>query len=677
MELRKYQQEIVSASLEALKVRSAKILVKSPTGSGKSVMSLEIIKPFIEANESILVVAPQLELTKQLEATYSSIAEVNVIHGKNGLDTSKPINVTTLQTLHRRDLLDYKPSLIVLDEAHFGFSGKMLQDVFETFSDCKYLMMSATPFDTRGKLLVGFSEVIDLYSTTDLINDGYLVPVKAYAPVAPNLKGITVRSGEFVNSELDEKFNKSEIIDDIVKKTLPLIGDKQTVVYAINISHAENLAKSYAASGISAKAVSSNTPRDERDHLINEFKNGSIQMLTNVAILTTGVDIPQISCIVLAGATRSQNKYHQIVGRGLRTANDKDSCTVLDCASTIKDLGYPTSEIFEMNKKKATKAKVLCTHCNSSKVSLKSATVVNGETHLKYDCRACNRSFETIELNPSSACEECNHVQEHPSITVKRVNNTYEFTRTCENCSNATIYRIIEITDKVLAEITEPQKKLINSRKGELLRAFILRLNVLQSEGLEYGEYCSRIADASNHVPITVNGAYEYLTIDNVDEVCSKAPSYQSTLDKLLLHGVSPKGMESIIAGTASVEMYARYGEISYLSKTNDGKNKVYKHFSSKMIKFELYHIKKDMSALHAGGYPTAKVIQYAVTNLDKVSDAIAAKYGTNKRTSMQRAYMRLLAPFLPSFAGSFNPVTALRDLGFKLNTNSYTLLEV
>jgi ATP-dependent helicase IRC3 len=71
-------------------------------------------------------------------------------------------------------------------------------------------------------------------------------------------------------------------------------------------------------------------PADKRAQALLDFRNGIIQVMVNVAVLTEGFDDPGVSCIAMARPTRSEGLYAQCVGRGTRLAPGKQNCLVLD-----------------------------------------------------------------------------------------------------------------------------------------------------------------------------------------------------------------------------------------------------------------------------------------------------------------------------------------------------------
>src|SRR5262249_36273516 len=84
-----------------------------------------------------------------------------------------------------------------------------------------------------------------------------------------------------------------------------------------------------------------------REQIRNASMNGNVQVIVNIATLTTGVDMPWIGCLSLARPTKSEMLLTQIWGRGLRTHPNKPDCIVLDHSMSTLDLGLPTDIHFD------------------------------------------------------------------------------------------------------------------------------------------------------------------------------------------------------------------------------------------------------------------------------------------------------------------------------------------
>ena len=111
---------------------------------------------------------------------------------------------------------------------------------------------------------------------------------------------------------------------------------RQTIVYAVGIKHAENLAAVFNDAGIPAAVILGNTPPEIRHELMRQFSAGRLKVLVNVEVTTEGVDLPDAACVVLARPTMSLALYLQMAGRGLRPKPDGGNCLLLDLAGNVE-----------------------------------------------------------------------------------------------------------------------------------------------------------------------------------------------------------------------------------------------------------------------------------------------------------------------------------------------------
>ena len=119
---------------------------------------------------------------------------------------------------------------------------------------------------------------------------------------------------------------------------------RQTVVYAVSVMHARNLADVFNDAGISAGVLVSDTPDRARAELIHRFRQGDLNALINVAVATEGFDLPDAACILLTRPTMSLALYLQMTGRGLRPKPDSGDCVVLDMAGNSLRHGLPEKD---------------------------------------------------------------------------------------------------------------------------------------------------------------------------------------------------------------------------------------------------------------------------------------------------------------------------------------------
>jgi superfamily II DNA or RNA helicase len=107
---------------------------------------------------------------------------------------------------------------------------------------------------------------------------------------------------------------------------------------------AEEYAAEFTLRGITARAVSTETPAAERSLYLGAFKRGQIQVLTNVNVLTEGFDDPATSCCILARGCGSPGLYLQMCGRILRPTAGKRDAILLDLRGVSHEHGRPEDD---------------------------------------------------------------------------------------------------------------------------------------------------------------------------------------------------------------------------------------------------------------------------------------------------------------------------------------------
>ncbi|NRA60547.1 MAG: ATP-dependent helicase, partial [Psychrobium sp.] len=126
------------------------------------------------------------------------------------------------------------------------------------------------------------------------------------------------------------------IIEQVVSLAEQRVG---VMIFAATTNHAREII-GYLADE-SCAMILGDTPYEQRDQIINDFKDKKIKYLVNVAVLTTGFDAPHVDFIALLRPTQSLGLFQQIVGRGLRLSPDKEDCLIIDYAGSGFDIYSP------------------------------------------------------------------------------------------------------------------------------------------------------------------------------------------------------------------------------------------------------------------------------------------------------------------------------------------------
>ena len=245
---------------------------------------------------------------------------------------------TTLQTFKRRlddgdDLFEAAPRLVVWDECHWGYAGKTGKALLEWAKDvaAPVLGLTGTPKSPEAFTLAC------RHTFKDLMDKGYLArPEVRSRRTGVSWKPKRNRDGDFTGKSLRELSTNNRRNRQIVKEYLDNVDlyDK-TLVFACNIKHADLLAQRLSDDGVAARPVHSRREQEENERAIRQFASGEVEVLVNVAKMTTGVDIPDIRTVFLCRPTASDILFAQMVGRGARRADGMESFNIVEFTDNV------------------------------------------------------------------------------------------------------------------------------------------------------------------------------------------------------------------------------------------------------------------------------------------------------------------------------------------------------
>ena len=340
--LRPYQKSAVAAVISRFKEqKQRRMLLYLPTGAGKTVIATHIIKTLRTTRGfgKVLFVAHRREIIDQTARTIRRHLPRLKVQIEQGERTSRgecAVTLASVQSLVRRKE-KYNPkeyALIICDECHRALapSWEEVIDYFHSQADKDTLLlgMTATPQRTDGKsALEVFGRTAFEISRPDLEDLGYLVPMR-YFTVRGNLDldKVKMSAGDFQVGALSKVMNTPTTRALTVKAWIEQGEGKKTIAFCAGVDHALNLAADFAALGVHAEKIDGKTK--DRGEILKRFADGEIKVLTNYGVLTEGFDDPTVECVLMARPTTSPLVYTQCIGRGLRTAPEKNACVVID-----------------------------------------------------------------------------------------------------------------------------------------------------------------------------------------------------------------------------------------------------------------------------------------------------------------------------------------------------------
>lgn len=345
-DLRPYQSGVIEKCRTAVAAGKRRILLVCPTGGGKTVIAASIAAGVAEKKKRGLFFAHRRELVKQSAAKlYDHGVDAGIIQAGFPSRPDVPFQVASVQTFWARamrSMVIEKPAadLVVVDEAHHA-TAHTYEKILETYPEAVILGLTATPCRGDGRGLGNaFDALIECPSVQTLIDLGFLVPTKVFAPTIPDLDGVKVRHGDYVEAQLQERMDQPKLTGDIIAHWHRLAGRRRTVVFASGVEHSVHLRDEFQRSGVWAEHIDASTPVEDRDRILEDLAAGKVEVVTNAMVLTEGWDSPSVSCIVLARPTKSMGLYRQMVGRVLRTFPGKDYALVLDHAGATLQHGF-------------------------------------------------------------------------------------------------------------------------------------------------------------------------------------------------------------------------------------------------------------------------------------------------------------------------------------------------
>lgn len=392
MKLRDYQTESITAVKTVLRNGKRKPVLVMPTGAGKSVVFAEIISLAVGKGNKVLWLVHRRNLVFQMRDTLKDFdIDAGIIMAGEEPTPKKQVQIGTVQTYGRRlekDTLQIKDyfdaDLVMIDEAHRSIS-PTYQKILDLYKDKIVIGCTATPMraDQRGLGEV-YDSIVEVVGVKELTDKGYLSPARYFAPSDIDLSKITMQMGDYQVKALGGKMNTPKLVGDIVENWLKFADDRKTIVFAVNVKHAKSITEAFEKAGITSYHLNARSPDSEREYVFKQMESGEIKVITNVALYQEGMDVPGISCVVMARPTKSLGLYKQCCGRGLRPSPGKENCIIMDHGGVIYEHGFLDEAVFWSldGKKKAW----------STKLPPKESQPVR--------CKACNAVFKGLPVCP-------------------------------------------------------------------------------------------------------------------------------------------------------------------------------------------------------------------------------------------------------------------------------------
>lgn len=371
--LRSYQSIDIVRLRRAYAAGASRLCYVLPTGGGKTIAFVFVVASAMQRGRRVLILGHRQEIIDQIS---SALVDMGVQHGiiaPNYPATIWPVQVASVAAFVRRlDPAAPPPfDLIVIDEAHHATASSW-RTILAAYPNAKVLGVTATPARLDG---TGLDDIFDRMivgpDVSTLTRGGYLAPATFFTPLRlPNLSQVRSRAGDYALDQLSAKMSDRSLIERMVADYKERCAGLPAVVFGVDRSHSEKIARAFQEAGFRAAYVDGDTGRDRRRELIAALGTGELDVLCNCGLISEGVDVPAIGAAILMRPTKSLSLYLQQVGRVLRPAPGKTRAIVLDHAGNCLRHGLPETPrqwalIAEKSKRKERHHLVRCSACGA------------------------------------------------------------------------------------------------------------------------------------------------------------------------------------------------------------------------------------------------------------------------------------------------------------------------
>jgi len=342
-------------------------IVNMPTGSGKAHVIAALIEYYYKEGLRVLALAHRKELLEQL------INKLSVPHGVYGAslgerDTQSQVIIAQIQSAYNQDFPPF--DVIICDECHMIPNNQDLGQYWTLINkhpQAKLIGLSATPFRLKdGKL--DWGEEVYKIGYQLLLDQGFLSPLsnKLLTDATPDLSSVEVLAGEYVENQLATIMEDPALVDAAVRAIIAYSHDRHScLIFCVSVAHAQLICDVLNNSGVPTHLITGDTNAGERETIIEQFKAeyGEVRYIVNVNVLSVGFDAPNVDMIVCLRPTKSKALWEQMCGRGVRIAEGKKNCLLVDMAGNLNEHGALGSPFREKAKGESKSNGKICPEC--------------------------------------------------------------------------------------------------------------------------------------------------------------------------------------------------------------------------------------------------------------------------------------------------------------------------
>ncbi len=342
LEPRDWQKPILRELADARAAGRHRNLVVAATGTGKTLIAAFDFESLFRAQhvETLLFIAHRKEILEQARKSFRDVLRLPHF-GELWVDGERPIDFrhvfASVQSLDAATLDPTHFDHVIVDEVHHA-AAHSWDALLNRLSPRELVGLTATPERADGRLYDSHfpPPYVGNLRVWSAIPD-VLVPFRYFVL---DVEGVDLAdakwNGGYVDSDLSQRLITAA--DLWIRTVLRAVREHvarperiRALAFCVDKAHARVVAERLSRdAGLSARALTDDTPREERRRAKEDLLSGRVQVLCVVDLFNEGVDIPDVNTLFFFRPTESATVFVQQLGRGLRRARDKDVLTVFD-----------------------------------------------------------------------------------------------------------------------------------------------------------------------------------------------------------------------------------------------------------------------------------------------------------------------------------------------------------
>lgn len=321
-------------------------LVVAATGTGKTVIAAldyrRLVREVHRRNLTLLFVAHRKEILNQAHRMYQEVL-TDPTFGELLVAGNQPVKwqhvFASIQSLSAERLSTVDPhhfDVVVIDEFHHAEAASYRR-LLNHVQPIELLGLTATPERSDGMDVREFfgGRVAAELRLWEALEQNLLCPFHYFGiHDGTDLETLQWKRGGYDLAALDNLYTGNEARTRIVLKELrDKVADvavMRALGFCVSVEHARYMANQFAAAGVPARAVSAETPPNERQSALNALRTRETNIIFAVDLFNEGLDIPEVDTVLFLRPTESATVFLQQLGRGLRLTRGKSVLTALD-----------------------------------------------------------------------------------------------------------------------------------------------------------------------------------------------------------------------------------------------------------------------------------------------------------------------------------------------------------